>query len=320
MVFTLECLLLNAQVNRYTDFSLKSLQNYPYKSSPITIQNAVVKNNIQNAYNVNYTSMGGLTVSARLRLPPIKPENIKGIIIILRGHQNHNTYYQGRGTENPSYGYLVRGWAVIAPDFLGYGFSSPLPSPRELHQFYSTINAVELYKSLEQPVFRFAPGVSQSDRSAIPGSFKKIVLWGHSNGGQVALHFLEVIKKPVPTVLWVPVTLTYPNSISHYSRNPAWAENFKKKYPAADFSLLVYLDKIAPGTPILIDQGDKDKSVPKNWNDVLVIEINQENIRRQLSGRGKIEIQYKVYSTDDHFLTTHWEIIYPGDIAFYEKY
>jgi pimeloyl-ACP methyl ester carboxylesterase len=320
LVFVLDLVLLNAQENRYTDFSLKSLQNYPYKSSPITVQNVAVKDKNQIGYNVNYTSMGGLTVSARLRLPPIKPEDIKGIIVMLRGHQNPNRYSQGSGTENPARGYLERGWAVIAPDFLGYGYSSPVPPPGNLHQFYSTINTVELYKSLEQADFRFAPDISQSDRAAIPGSFKKIVLWGHSNGGQVALHFLEIIQKPVPTVLWAPVAIAYPDNISHYSRNSQWAETFKKNYSAADFSLIAYLDKIAPGTPILISQGDKDKSVPREWSDALVKEIALENSRRQKSGKGDIEAYYEIYLTDDHSLTKDWNTILPGDIAFYEKY
>jgi len=319
IIFIFPVMFLNAQEMRFTDFSLKSLQNYSYKASPLTIQNLVFKDDVQYAYNVTYTSMD-LTVSARLRLPPIKTENIKGIVIMLRGHQNQNTYVQGRGTENPSKGYLAKGWAVIAPDFFGYGSSSPIPPPRELHQFYSTINAIELYKSLEQADFRFAPGVRQSDRDNIPASFKKIVLWGHSNGGQVAMHFLEIIRKPIPTVLWAPVGLAYPDNIAHYSRKHAWAESFKQEYNAADFSLLNYLDRIAPGTAILIDQGDKDKVVPRTWNDVLVNEITVENILREKAGRGKIIIRYDIYSTDDHFLTPLWNTIHPRDLAFWEQY
>ncbi|MCL1814476.1 MAG: alpha/beta fold hydrolase [Treponema sp.] len=302
----------------YADFSLKSLQNYPYKASPITIQTLAFKNSLQYAYNVSYTSMN-LTISARLSIPAIKLDSIKGIVIMLRGHQPPGGYYTGKGTENPAKGYLQRGWAVISPDFFGYGASSPTPGPGQFHQFYSTINAVELYKSLEQPDFRFASAVSQANRIVLPGAFKKIVLWGHSNGGQVALHFLEIIQKPVSTVLWAPVSLAFPDSWVHYRGSIEWAEQFKKEYPPADFSLLVHLDKIAPGTPILLEQGDKDYAVPKAWSDALALAIAAENARRERAGRGKIELRYEIYANANHNLNPYWSTVLPRDAAFWER-
>jgi dienelactone hydrolase len=308
--------------NKITDFSLKSLQSYPYKTSPITIQKLAFKNSLQYAYNVTYTSMN-LTVSARLSVPNIKQEDIKGIVIMLRGHQFPGNYYTGKGTEHPAKSYLQRGWAIIAPDFFGYGSSSQTPPPSTLHQFYSTINAVELYKSLEagaQNLFIFSSAVPQTDRVSLPANFKKIVTWGHSNGGQVALHFLTVIQKPVTTVLWAPVSLSFPESAAHYGRNPEWAESFKNEYPAKDFSYFTYLDKIAPNTPILLEQGDKDKGVPKEWNDTLAKTITEENLRRERAGIGKILLRYEVYTNADHNLNPYWEIVLPRDAAFWEQY
>ena len=318
LLFFVPVLFLTAQEYRYTDFSLKSLQAYPYRTSPITIQTLAFKNELQYAYNVTFRSMG-LTVSARLSIPAANPESIKGIAIMLRGHQNPGGYYTGKGTENPAKGYLQRGWAIIAPDFFGYGSSSPTPSPRELHQFYCTVNAVELYKSLDKPDFIFASAVSQSNRTALPSSFKKIVLWGHSNGGQAALHFLEIIQKPVPTVLWAPVSLPFPDAWAYYGRNNNWAERFKKEQPAVDFSLIAYLDRIAPGTRILLEQGDKDTAVPKAWNDALVRAIELENSRREQAGRGKIELRYEVYKNANHNLNPYWSTVLPRDAAFWDQ-
>jgi dienelactone hydrolase len=318
--------------NRITDFSLKKLQTYQYKTSPITIHKLVFKDTLQYAYNVTYTSMN-LTVSARLSIPNIRPENIKGIVIMLRGHQHPGNYYTGKGTENPAKGYLRDGWAVIAPDFFGYGSSSQTPPPFSLHQFYSTINAMELYKSLEsadgraltsenrstQTVFVYDTAVSQADRISIPVNFKKIVVWGHSNGGQVALHFLVTIQKPVTTVLWAPVSLGYPDSAGHYGFGKEWAEQFKKDYPARDFSLYSFLDKIAPNTHILLEQGDKDRAVPKAWNDALSKAIEEENIRRERAGKGKIFLRYEVYTNADHNLNPYWSTVLPRDAAFWEQ-
>ncbi|GHV85873.1 hypothetical protein AGMMS50230_14810 [Spirochaetia bacterium] len=302
----------------FANFSLKSLQNYPYKTSAITIQRLVFKNDLQYAYNVTYTSMG-LSVSARLNIPT-KSENIKGMVIMLRGHQNPGGYYTGKGTENPARGYLQRGYAVIAPDFFGYGASSPTPAPEEMHQFYSTINAVELYRSLERPDFRFAPAVAQTDRITIPSSFKKLVLWGHSNGGQVSIQFLEIIQKPVPTVLWAPVSLAFPDSFAHYRRNTEWAESFKKTTTAADFSLFTFLNRIVPGTPILLEQGDKDTAVPQSWNDAFAKAVNEENARREKAGIERIDLSYKIYPNANHNLNPYWNTVLPGDAAFWDSH
>ena len=238
---------------------------------------------------------------------------------MLRGHQNPRGYYTGKGTENPAKGYLQRGWAIIAPDFFGYADSSATPSPQELHQFYSTINAVELYKSLEQPNFIYSKDVPQGSRITLPVSFKRIGLWGHSNGGQVALHFLEIIQKPVPTVLWAPVSLAFPESWAHYGHNSERIERFTRENPAEDFSLIAHLDKIAAGTPILLEQGTKDYAVPKEWSDALVRAINAENSRREQTGKGKIELRYEVYTNANHNLIPYWNTILPRDAAFWEN-
>ena len=307
---------IDAQEIRVADYSLRNLLTYQYRTSPITVQRLVFKNDLQYAYNVSFTSMG-LTVSTRLSVPSGDPKNIKGIVIMLRGHQHQLNYYTGKGTENPAKGYLERGWAVIAPDFFGYADSSPIPSPSFLAQFYSTINAVELYKSLEQPVFQYHSSVPRSDRITLPEAYKKIVFWGHSNGGQVALHSLEIIQKPVTTVLWAPVSLAFPDSAGHYGRGSEWADNFKELYAAEDFSYFKFLDRIAGGTRILLHHGDKDTSTPKEWSDALSKAIEEENIRRDSAGSERIFFRYEVYKNANHNLNPYWSTILPRDAAFW---
>jgi len=307
----------DAQDRNAADFSLRSLQTYEYRTSPITIQRLAQKNSLQYAYNVTFTSMG-LTVSGRLSVPAIDQREIKGIILMLRGHQRPTGYYTGKGTENPARRYLEQGWAVIAPDFFGYADSSPTPPPAYLHQFYSTINAIELYKSLEQPVFLYNASVGQADRISLPSGFQRIVLWGHSNGGQVALHFLQVTGQSVPTVLWAPVGLPFPESAGHYGRGAAWLEEFKRNHTAADFSLLSFLDRIASGAQLLLHQGDRDNAVPKSWNDALVRAIGEENTRRISVNRGRINIRYEIYAGADHNLNPFWNTVIPRDVEFWE--
>jgi alpha-beta hydrolase superfamily lysophospholipase len=135
----------------------------------------------------------------------------------------------------------------------------------------------------------------------------------------VAVHFLEIVQKPVPTVLWAPVSLAYPDSLGHYRREAAWVARFKQNQNAADFSLFNYLHRIAPGTPILLEQGDRDPAVPKNWNDNLFQAVNTENDRRKKEGIGKIDLDYKIYQNANHNLNPYWNTILPGDVSFWDS-
>ncbi|MDR1389022.1 MAG: alpha/beta fold hydrolase [Treponema sp.] len=306
-----------AQGPSLADLSLKKLQNYPYRASPLVITELASQTNEYYAYNFSYTSMG-LKVTGRFSLPKQDPSLLKGVVIMLRGHQNAQGYYTGKGTENPARYYMRGSYAVIAPDFLGYAGSAATPQPEEAHQFFSTINAVELYESLLRPAFSYAASVPAASRAALPSSFKKIVLWGHSNGGQVAIHFLEVTKKPVPTVLWAPVSLDFPQSMVNYQRNRAWAETFKKNYPAEDYSLFRFMDSIAPGTPILLEQGTRDYAVPKAWSDAFSKGIEGENNSRQSAE--KIALEYKVFEGANHNLNPFWSTIFSGDLAFWDAH
>jgi fermentation-respiration switch protein FrsA (DUF1100 family) len=303
----------------FDEYSLKSLQSYPYKASTLTVNKLVAETDEYRAYDYSYVSMG-LTVSGRLRLPKLPPQSIKGMIILLRGWQPAGTYYIGRGSENMGRAYLHDGYATISLDFLGYGASSATPSPSEAHQLYSTVNAVELYMSLLSPRVTYAAAVPQVARSEVPSSFKKICLWGHSNGGQVAIQTLEILKKPLPTVLWAPVTLAFPDSAAYYREGRTggqspWAEQFKKDYAAADFSLYNYLPNIAAGTPILLEQGTSDNSVPKSWSDAFSKAIADENAKR--TEANKINLTYQIYPDANHDLVPHLLAVYARDVAFW---
>ncbi|MDR0600600.1 MAG: hypothetical protein LBG84_11100 [Treponema sp.] len=64
---------LAAQELRFTDFSPRGPQNYPCKTSPITIETLAFRNELQWAYNVSYSSMGRRVLRAGGPRGTLKP-------------------------------------------------------------------------------------------------------------------------------------------------------------------------------------------------------------------------------------------------------
>jgi pimeloyl-ACP methyl ester carboxylesterase len=267
------------------------------------------------AYLISYTSYG-LTVSGKLSLPKNKP--LKGIVLMLRGHQERDGYHTGKGTEYPARAYLSAGFATIAPDFFGFGQSSAVPSPQMAEQLFFTINAIELYKSLQNPQFIFANRALQLSFEALPKQLSPVVLWGHSNGGQLAIHLLQITGLPIATLLWAPVTLPFPDSLVFYRPQIAgWANDFKKGAGGDDFSLFNFMPRIAPNTPLRIVQGDADTSVPAHYTETFVKAIEAENNRRKTEGIAPIKLSYKLYKQANHNLEPYWNELLPADVAFW---
>jgi dienelactone hydrolase len=298
------------------ELSIPALQNYPCKASALSIHRLARDAASYIAYDFSYTSMER-KVTGRFAVPKTAPDNIKGLVLMLRGHQDARGYYTGKGTEYPARRYLEAGWAVAAPDFLGFAGSDAAPRPVQAHQLYSVINAAELYYSLLAPDIRYERTVPQASRIELPSSFKKIVLWGHSNGGHVAIHLLAALSQPRSTVRGAPVRLPWPDNVSHYGRNSAWADEFKKSHDESAWSFLNYLGSIAPGTPILLEQGDKDWAVPKEWNDAFAEALRAENAKRP--PERQIRLEYKVWPGANHNLEPFWPEVFKGDLAFWSR-
>jgi dipeptidyl aminopeptidase/acylaminoacyl peptidase len=143
----------------------------------------------------------------------------------------------------------------------------------------------------------------------------KIGVWGHSNGGQIALTTLEISQASHPTVLWAPVTAPFPYSILYYMNDNEEGDKILRKelvdfesiYDTSQFNLLNYTDRIK--APIELDQGTADESVPVKWSDNLV---------QKLKNAGK-DTTYYIYPGADHNLLGSWQKAVDRDIVFYRE-
>jgi len=269
------------------------------------------------------TSSGqGKKVSGLVNIP--KAAGTYPVVVMFRGYVDKEIYTTGTGTQHTgeifarppateaagNVGQAQNGFITLAPDFLGYGQSeNPSVSPIE-ERFQTYTTALTLLESIDN--LNQALG-SNSD---VRADQQKIGIWGHSNGGQIALSVLEISGKEYPTVLWAPVSKPFPYSILYYTDEyndhgkmlRRVVSDFEKDYDVEDYSPTNFFDRI--NAPIQLHQGTADESVPQKWSDQLA---------KQLKEKSK-EVEYFTYPGADHNLAPDgWSQAVQRSVDFYHS-
>jgi len=222
------------------------------------------------------------------------------VIVQFRGYANRETYYPGQGTEHSAQVLASHGFLSLAPDFLGYGSSSNPSKDIFEERFQTYTTALTMLASVSTIPFADA---------------SRIGVWGHSNGGQIALTALEASGKPYPVSLWAPVTKPFPYSILYYTDEADDQGKFLRQklaafesvYDAKQYALTEYVSRLAG--PVILHQGGADDAVPQKWSDEFVA---------LLRGQNK-EIEYFTYPGTDHNLTPGWDTVITRDINFFTE-
>lgn len=238
----------------------------------------------------------GKRVSGQINVP--KGDGPFPAVIMLRGYVDKEIYETGIGTRKVAAVLAKNGFLTLASDWLGYGESDPESNDILEARFEKLVTAMYLINSICQ--------VPQAN-------CHKLFLWGHSNGGQMALSILAISSQAIPTVLWAPVSKPFPYSILYYSDDlddrgkiiRKAVADFERDYNADDYSVTNYYTLIK--APIQIHQGTADEAVPKTWSDQLVKDLKQV----------MIDITYHVYTGADHNMNPAWNIVVGRDVAFF---
>jgi uncharacterized protein len=282
-------------------YTIENLRKRAYPGSQIVLGESTAIKPAYTAYKFNFLT-GGKKVAGLAHIPKQCSETKKcPVIVQLRGYADSKDYYTGYGTQHSAEAFAAAGFISLAPDFLGYGESDKEAENSWESRFQTYTTALDLLASV----------------STLPtADTTRVGIWGHSNGGQIALMVLEISGRTNPTVLWAPVSKPFPYSVLYftdtYEDQGKWIRSslaeFENDYDVEKYSLTNYLDGI--NAPLQVEQGTNDGSVPVKWSDDLV---------KQLKDKGK-DVTYYVYPGAGHSLEPlpSWQKAVERDIDFYK--
>lgn len=291
-------------------YTIENLRKITFEGSTITIDEELEKGPGYISYLFDYqvpSKPGELPtkkVTGMLTLPELP--GTYPIMVLFRGYVPVESYRTGVGTRKAAQAYANNGFIAIAPDFLGYGESDD-PSENtieaRMQTYTSGLTLLNSLSSLQETLSSYQ----------IKPDLLHIGLWGHSNGGQIALSVLAVTQKTYPTVLWAPVTKPFPYSILYYTDDSddegralrkVLAE-FENEHDARLFSWSRYYTDII--APIQLHQGTADAAVPERWSADFAAKMEE----------AKKDITYLSYPGEDHnFAKGGWSTVMQRDIEF----
>jgi uncharacterized protein len=251
-----------------------------------------------------------LKVSGLANIP--KQEGEYPIVVMFRGFIPENVFKSGAGTQPSARALARNGFITIAPDFLGFGESDDSADSFE-GRFQTYTTALSLLSSLST----LNDGLEEIYSGTVSADLEKVGIWGHSNGGHIALSTLAISGKSYPTVLWNPVSKSFPYSILYYTDEyddqgkdlRKALSNFEDLYDTEIFSPEKYYNWIS--APILVNQGLDDQEVPYWWSDDLT-----EALKKR-----EIDVTYLTYPQADHnMLPSGWNRAIVNTIDFYKQH
>ena len=289
-------------------YSIPNLKKSEFLGNDILIDELVKDESTYSTY-LYYSFDNKRKISGLINIP--KQSGNYPIAILIRGYVDKETYSSGIGTQRVGEFLVQNGFITIAPDFLGYGQSDKEAKNGLESRFQTYTTTLELLASLDNLNSTFV----ENDID-ITANTNKVVIWGHSNGGHVALTTLAITGKNYPTVLWAPVSKPFPYSILFYTDEYLDRGKYLRKL-LAEFEQDYDVEKYNPANyyqwikaPIQIHQGTIDKDVPIDWSDELYNQLKKL----------KKDVEYFNYEGADHNLMPNgWSPAVNELVSFYLK-
>jgi dipeptidyl aminopeptidase/acylaminoacyl peptidase len=292
-------------------YSIENLSSANINIGLFKIANSIKESDNFNSYEFEFSFNPSLigninkTTTGQINIP--KRSNKYPLVIMLRGYIDQKLYKTGDGTRNASTFFAENGFITIAPDFLGYANSDKEADDIFEARFQTYTTVLSLIKSLDKTSFQKLVENKWDGRN--------IFIWGHSNGGQIALTILEITQLDIPTTLWAPVSKPFPYSILYYTDESEDGgklirrelAKFEDIYDTDKYSITEYFDRIK--SPIQIHQGTSDDAVPVSWSNSLYQTLLNLNL----------EVNYYRYPDTNHNMKPNWNKAIEKDVEFFRS-
>lgn len=280
------------------NYSFPALKAREYPGSEINMVKIISQQDTYTTWLITFVT-DGKKVSGMLNMP--KKSGKLPVIVLIRGYADDYRNITGVGTYKAANYFAENGFITLAPDFLGFGYSD-----------YGSTDILEA--RFEKPVTVL--NLLVSIKNIKNANLDKIFLWGHSNGGQIAISVLEITGRPLPTVLWAPMTLGFPDSVLEFvdemSDQGKMVKNaisdFLLYHKSEEYSIDTYFGDIK--ADFQINQGSYDSDVnPKD----------SKKFADVLKNYG-LKVNYNLYPKNDHNLKQSWEQVIGRDLSFYKRF
>jgi len=295
----------------YAAYRVESMQNEALGSGPIEIKEVLAEKEGFTSYLFSHEfqpapySRERKKVTGLINLPEEGGEY--PVALMLRGYVDPEMYWSGVGTRSAGEYFAENGFITVAPDFLGYGGSDPEAGNIFETRFQTYTTALSVLNALGKIT------TVEGTKPASSWDGKNIVIWAHSNGGQVALTVLAATGARYPTALWAPVTKPFPYSVLYFTDEAedggklirTELAKLEKVYDLGEFSFTNYLSRIA--APLLLHQGTADDAVPVEWSEGFV----------QKAEEAGVEIEYRRHAGADHNMKPAWNEAAQEDLEFF---
>lgn len=279
-------------------YSIEELAKRQPQPGSIQLGEIIATHPSYTTYTFTFTT-DGKKVSGLTNIP--NGEGKFPVIVQYRGYVDPSIYETGVGTRRSGEVFANNGYITLAPDFLNYAESDKSNTNNIFEdRFLTYTTALDVLAAVST--------LPQADP-------RRIGIWGHSNGGHIALTVLSITGKPYPTTLWAPVTKPFPFSVLFYTDESVdqgkfirgELARFEGLYDVNEFTFSNYIDRIV--APIQLHQGTADDAVPVAWSDQFAQQLKDANKR----------ITYYRYPGADHNMAGGWDTVVQRDLEFFNK-
>ncbi len=284
-------------------YTVEALRQREYKGGEIKIEKDLGNQTSVRSYVVSYPS-DNLKIYALMNVPNgLQPAGGFPVLILNHGYVDPASYSTEESYRQLADYYSTQGFLVLKPDYRAHGDSEG-ERVRVLNRVNYAVDVLNLIGSVDND------NIEQANPN-------KIVMVGHSMGGEVALRVIEITDGIKGVSLWAPAVTQFPESFLYFIRKnrPQDLDELQKEvrryFKKEDYKKISSIDNLEYiKTPIIIQHGTADESVPYSWGEDLSKKLTEKNIRHEF---------YSYPGEDHNFRGSQRDLVLQRDLEFFRE-